>query len=153
MNNNDFLNNLRILLGGKENWTDEKQNYKAANDTNIYNTDMKPYLYPEGKTIMVEYPEDDQSAWATNWKQVGPSVEESWTKNPGGPAKIRFRVTDTYNGEGDSIDNEGTIKIGDTEKYTEEEVERNEKAAQDQSRYDAFFNVLRSLFGLFDGKK
>lgn len=146
---NDFINSLRILLGGKENWTDQEseRTYRAANDTNIYNTDMKPYLYPEGKTITVEYPEDDQSAWATDWKQVSPSVEESWTKNPGGPAKIRFRVTDTYNGEGDSIDNEGTIKIGDTEKYTEEEVERNEQAKAAQERYDAFVNVFRTLFG------
>ena len=141
MNNNDFLNNLRILLGGKENWTDEKQNYKAANDTSLYNTDRES--------------SEADTGWATNWRRLGGygNVEECQIKNPGEPVRIEQRITDTYNGEGDSIDSEGTVKIGDTEKYMEEEVERNEKAAKDQSRYDAFFNVLRGLFGLFDGKK
>lgn len=149
MNNNDFLNNLRILLGGKENWTDEKQNYKAANDTSLYNTDMFPYIYSDRESSEAD------TGWATNWRRLGGygNVEERQIKNPGEPVRIEQRITETYNGEGDSIDNEGTVKIGDTEKYTEEEVERNEKAAKDQNRYDAFFNVLRGLFGLFDGKK
>lgn len=150
MNNNDFLNNLRILLGGKENWTDEKQNYKAANDTNIYNTDMNPYIYDERDWSR----NNPNASWATNWRRMDDyGDEEMQFKNPGEETKTIIRFNDTYNGEGDSIENGGKIKIGDTEKYVTEEIDRNAKAAQDQSRYDAFFNVLRGLFGLFDGKK
>ena len=108
---NDFINSLRILLGGKENWTDGKQDYRAANDTNIYNTDMNPYIYPDRE------PSEADSGWATNWHRLGGygNVEERQIKNPGEPVRIEQRITETYNGEGDYIDNEGTIKIGDTE--------------------------------------
>lgn len=150
---NDFINSLRILLGGKENWTDQEseRTYRAANDTNVYNTDMKPYIYPEETQTVT----DDNSGWATNWQNMGGygNVEQRQIKNPGQPVKTIIRVTDTYNGEGDSIDSEGTIKIGDTEKYTEEEVERNEFAKANQEKYDAFVNVLRTLFGIPKSKK
>lgn len=148
MNNNDFLNNLRILLGGKENWTDEKQNYKAANDTSLYNTDMFPYIYSDRESSEAD------TGWATNWRRINDyGDEEMQFKNPGEETKTIIRINDTYNGEGDSIENGGKVKIGNTGKNMAEEIDRNAKAAQEQNRYDAFFNVLRGLFGLFDGKK
>lgn len=127
----DFTNKLRILFGGQENWTDDnsQRTYKAANDTNVYNTDMNSYPYPEAIR-----------------SGMNPVTGSQYTLDETGSAP---KVTDTftYNEEVENIDSSGNIDNG-RKTVAKEQEDRNRA-----KRNDDFISVLRGLFGLFDSKK
>ena len=124
----DFVNKLRILLGGQENWTDQENNrtYRAANDTNVYNTDMNTYPYQEPVRT-----------------GINPVTGSHYTLDESGD-KPSVIDTFTYNDDAQSIDSNGNVNGGET--TVAEERDNNNRA----KRHDDFISVLRGLFGLFD---
>ncbi len=153
MNNNDFLNKLRILFGGEENWTDqpEGRTYRAANDTSLYNTDMR--IYDDG-TEYSPYPDEEFDAWATNWGSTQPDGSQvRFRKDPGKEAVTDVRYTSTANDGGDTIDSMGNVTKGNKTSNVHAERAKNQEAKANEQRNNDFIGILRGLFGLFDNKR
>ena len=155
MNNNDFLNKLRILFGGEENWTDrtEDRTYRAANDTSLYNTDMR--VYENDDVEYNPYPDGEEfDAWATNWGSTQPDGSQvRFRKDPGKEVVTDIRYTSTANDGGDTIDSMGNVTKGDRVSNVHLDRARNQEAKANEQRNNDFIGILRGLFGLFDNKK
>lgn len=134
---NDFINGIRILLGGKENWTDDnsQRTYRAANDTNVYNTDMNPYLYKEPVR-----------------SGINPVTGSQYVLDERAVPVVITDTTTSVDG-GDTIDNAGNVTKNGEMKNLGEEREKDEVARKQESRNDNFISLLRGLFGLFTNEK
>lgn len=165
MNNNDFLNKLRILFGGEENWTDqpEDRTYRAANDTSLYNTDMRDYRNDDAEyapQIDGAYSQSysryrgEPDAWATTWSEPTPfGTQVRFRKDPGKDTVTETRYTFTANDGGDSIDSMGNVRKGERVSNVNYDKVKNEEAKAAEQKNGDFISILRGLFGLFDNKK